>query len=72
MAQEISLSIEETNKLRISLGLKPIKADTSPEDEPSKPNSNNNGGKAGTAIESANSYDRSAFIDEKVTKLRRS
>lgn len=36
MSMEESISLEETNKIRISLGLKPLTADSTPADDKEK------------------------------------
>jgi U4/U6.U5 tri-snRNP-associated protein 1 len=36
MSMEESISLEETNKIRISLGLKPLTEDKEPENDPDK------------------------------------
>ncbi|SCU91599.1 LAME_0E13124g1_1 [Lachancea meyersii CBS 8951] len=64
MVEHVSLSIEETNKLRISLGLKPI--------EPPADKNSDHSVKIEDGDESgkSSSYDKSAFIDPKIAKLR--
>ncbi len=58
--QKEELSLEETNKLRISLGLKPLVAD---DDEPSKPSGSGNAAEAapkldGDALASKNFHEK--------------
>ncbi|CUS20908.1 LAQU0S02e01090g1_1 [Lachancea quebecensis] len=69
-----SLSLEETNKLRVSLGLKPI--DANPDGKKDVPRQQNEKEKRGesnekTAAEAvSNGYERDTFVDNKVSKLR--
>ncbi|SCU98342.1 LAFA_0G17260g1_1 [Lachancea sp. 'fantastica'] len=64
MGEQESLSIEETNKLRISLGLKPIEVPARNEKEPATVE------KIGDEVENKLDYDKSTFIDPKVSRLR--
>ena len=41
MSMEESISLEETNKIRISLGLKPLKDDSAPADDNDRQAENN-------------------------------
>lgn len=74
MAHEISLSLEETNKLRLSLGLKPINAKADDKKDVSrtqdKENKREPNDKSEGAGADSHGYERSAFIDDKVSKLR--
>ncbi|SCV05052.1 LANO_0G17414g1_1 [Lachancea nothofagi CBS 11611] len=65
MAHEVSLSIEETNKLRLSLGLKPIVADvTTPAKTEEVATVSQKSSKEGV------DYDKNKFIDTKLSRLR--